>query len=156
MTPSAAHQLQIIPPRVTVMGPKPANGIDPLTDRRWEELVQRHPHASVFHSAAWLKALARTYQYQPIAYTTSPIDQRLDNAIVFCRVESWLTGRRLVSLPFSDHCEPLVDAEDDLDAIVIALEHDSRQRDLRYIELRPLRQLEIETTLHHTTVPYTF
>jgi len=135
---------------------KTAHGIDPLIDRRWEELVQRHPRASVFHSSAWLKALSRTYQYQPIAYTTSPADQKLENAIVLCRIQSWLTGRRLVSLPFSDHCEPLVDAREDLDAIMAALEQDSREWDLRYIELRPLQQLEIGTSLHHSTVPYTF
>ena len=37
----------------------------------------------------------------------SPPDEPLENGFLFCRVESWLTGRRLVSLPFSDHCEPL-------------------------------------------------
>ena len=34
--------------------------------------------------------------------------------LVFCRIHSWLTGRRLVSLPFSDHCEPLYDSEEEL------------------------------------------
>ncbi|MGB2604007.1 MAG: GNAT family N-acetyltransferase [Candidatus Sulfotelmatobacter sp.] len=135
---------------------KTAYAIDPLVDRRWEELVQTHLRASVFHSSAWLKALSRTYQYEPIAYTTSPAGQKLENALVLCRIQSWLTGRRLVSLPFSDHCEPLVDAREDLDAIMAALEQDSRERDLRYIELRPLQPIEIETSLRHSTVPYTF
>jgi len=100
-------------------GPNVAHGIDPLEDRRWDEFVQRHPRASLFHSRAWLEALSRTYRYKPIAFTTSPAGQRLENGILFCQVESWLTGRRLVSLPFSDHCEPLVDTEEDLDAIAV-------------------------------------
>ena len=38
----------------------------------------------------------------------------LQSAIVFCRIRSGFTGARLVSLPFSDHCDPLVASPDDL------------------------------------------
>src|SRR2546430_5296635 len=82
--------------------------LDPLEDPRWAEFVQRHPRASVFHTPGWLEALRRTYGYEPVVYTTSLPRAELTNGLVFCRVRSWLTGRRLVSLPFSDHCEPLV------------------------------------------------
>jgi CelD/BcsL family acetyltransferase involved in cellulose biosynthesis len=136
--------------------PKLAHCIEPLQDRRWEEFVQRHPRASVFHSSAWLEALSRTYGYKPIAYTTSPSGQKLENGMVFCRVESWLTGRRLVSLPFSDHCEPLVDAPADLELITVALEQESWRGQWRYIEMRPLQRFEIVTSLQHATIPYTF
>jgi hypothetical protein len=66
--------------------PTVAFRIDPLKDRRWDELVWRHPRASVFHSSAWLKALSRTYGYTPVAYTTSVPGQELKNGMVFCRV----------------------------------------------------------------------
>ena len=82
--------------------------IDPLRDERWASLVESHPHASVFHSNNWLKALRSVYGYEPVVMTTCPPGARLTNGLVFCRVNSWLTGRRLVSLPFSDHCEPLI------------------------------------------------
>jgi CelD/BcsL family acetyltransferase involved in cellulose biosynthesis len=136
--------------------PAVAECIDPLTDGRWEELVLRHPRASLFHSTAWLKALYRTYQYRPVAYVTSTRDRRLAGGMVFCQVESWLTGRRLVSLPFSDHCEPLVDRQNDLDAITLELEQEVRRRGWRYLEIRPLQPVEIATSLHPSTVPYRF
>src|SRR5438067_1875924 len=82
--------------------------IDPVSDPRWSEFLQTNRGASVFHTAGWMDALRRTYGYEPVAYTTSPPCTMLDNGWVFCRVRSWLTGRRLVSLPFSDHCDPLV------------------------------------------------
>jgi Acetyltransferase (GNAT) domain len=129
---------------------------EPLEDRRWEEFVRRHPRSSVFHSSAWLQALSRTYGYRPIAYTTSPQGQELKNAIVFCRIESWLTGRRLVSLPFSDHCEPLVDTEEDRKALSAALDQDVRREKWRYLELRPLGRFDIATSLRPTTLAYTF
>jgi hypothetical protein len=142
--------------RPLVAGSKSAHCIEPLKDRRWDEFVWRHPRASVFHSTAWLEALSRTYGYKPIAYTTSSAGQRLENGMVFCRVESWLTGRRMVSLPFSDHCEPLVDTQEDLEIIAVALDQESRRGHWRYIEMRPLQRFEIVTSLQRATVPYTF
>lgn len=136
--------------------PRAALRIEPLSDPRWERFLQGHPRASLFHSSAWLKALSRTYGYQPIAYTTSPAGEDLDNAIVFCRVESWLTGRRLVSLPFSDHCEPLVDTEQDLAALTAAVEEESRGKHWRYVEIRPLEQSGINTPLRRDAVKYAF
>jgi hypothetical protein len=63
----------------------------------------------VFHRPEWLEALQRTYKYKPIAFTTAAPGATLTNAILFCQVDSWLTGSKRISLPFSDHCEPLAD-----------------------------------------------
>ena len=74
----------------------------------------------------------------------------LRNAVVFCRVESWLTGRRLVSLPFSDHCDMLVDTAVDLDAITSALEIEVCQRKLRYAEIRTTQTLDTSSLGSHS------
>jgi CelD/BcsL family acetyltransferase involved in cellulose biosynthesis len=78
---------------------------DPVNDPRWSELLERHQAASVFHSPAWLEALRRTYGYEPVAITTSS-DADVGDGLVACRIRAW-SGSRLVSLPFSDHCQPL-------------------------------------------------
>ena len=129
------------------MGAPPSLGtFHPLNDPRWREFLERHPRSSVFHTAEWLEALRRTYGYQPVAFTTSAPGEKLQNAAVFCRVESWLTGRRMVSLPFSDHCDLLVDSAPELDAVVLALEHEVHRQELRYVEIR-LTQTPDTTTL---------
>src|ERR1700752_1045362 len=102
-------------------GPKLAYSIKPLKDPRWGEFLQRHPRASVFHSSPWLQALSPTYGYAPIVFTTSTAGEPLKNGIVLGRVASWLRGRRLVSLPFSDHCEPLVATQEVLSVLSAAL-----------------------------------
>lgn len=112
--------------------------IDPTKDPRWAQLVERHPHASVFHSVGWLQALRRTYRYEPVVFTTSPPTSALQNGLVFCRVESWLTGSRLVSLPFSDHCEPLCDSAKDLEFLIRYLRTALEHQNWRYLELRPI------------------
>jgi CelD/BcsL family acetyltransferase involved in cellulose biosynthesis len=110
---------------------------NPLLDVRWTPFVERHPKASVFHTWAWLRALEQTYYFAPIAFTTSRPGDELTNALVFAGVRSWLTGARLVSLPFSDHCEPLVDSADELQALCEAvLRHRERER-WKYVEIRP-------------------
>jgi len=111
--------------------------LDPLVDRRWAELVARHPHSSVYHSLPWLESLKRTYGYRPVAYTTTPPGAELKNGVVFCRVQSWLTSPRLVSLPFSDHCRLLVNDSHDLYGLLACLAQKVEQEELKYIELRP-------------------
>ncbi len=115
--------------------------IHPIEDPRWGAFVRRHPRSSIFHTAAWLEALRKTYGYEPVAITTSSPGEELRDGIVFCRVKSWVTGHRLVSLPFSDHCEPLVDDPANLNAMLAALKPESLKDKSQYVELRPLSAL---------------
>ena len=111
--------------------------IDPLQDRRWTEFVDAHPQASVFHMSSWLKALHRNYGYQPLAFTTSPPGAELKDGIVFCHVDSWFTGKRLVSVPFADHCSPLVNRAESLYEMLECIAR-TKGLNVRYIEIRPL------------------
>jgi CelD/BcsL family acetyltransferase involved in cellulose biosynthesis len=130
--------------------------VHPLQDRRWESLVEEHPRASVFHTSAWLTALHRTYGYEPVAFTTSAPGADLENAIVFCRVESWLTGRRLVSLPFSDHCDPLIEQKDAVVLMARISQQEISQNHWKYVEVRPLQATPASPELCQTAVPYAF
>jgi hypothetical protein len=117
--------------------------LNPLNDPRWPEFIQRHPQSSVFHTPAWLHALSRTYRYEPVVYTTTKPGQDLTNGIPFCLVRSWLTGKRLVSLPFSDHCEILLEHPEQLEEILLSLRKDLDDKRWKYVELRPLRGHEM-------------
>jgi CelD/BcsL family acetyltransferase involved in cellulose biosynthesis len=114
------------------------HSIDPLKDPRWPEFLQSHPHASIFHTPSWLEALRRTYGYQPIAFTTSAPGKELGDGLLFCCIDSRFTGRRLVSLPFSDHCEPLTNTAENLTIFLRFLEQNLKKEKWRYAELRPL------------------
>jgi CelD/BcsL family acetyltransferase involved in cellulose biosynthesis len=109
--------------------------LDPLTDPRWPEFLAWHPHVSIFHTRGWLGALRTTYGFEPIVFTTST-GPRLSDGVVYCHVRSPITGRRLVSLPFSDHCQPLASGK----ALHVILDEVSKQQQrlgLRYVEMRP-------------------
>lgn len=115
--------------------------IDPLNDPRWAKLVERHPRSSVFHTRGWLEALQRTYGYEPVALTTGTPGGDLIGGMVFCRIESWLTGRRLVSLPFSDHSDPLVEDGEEHARLMDALRLERQRNQWKYVEFRPCHAL---------------
>lgn len=117
--------------------------VNPLSDPRWCALLDRHPKASAFHCPEWLRALQRTYGYDPVLFTISPPGQPLENGVVFCRVQSWLTGSRMVSLPFSDHCQPLVESEQELSSLFEGLKQEVASARHRYAEVRPLTSEEL-------------
>lgn len=111
--------------------------IDPLSDSRWAELVTSHPYSSVFHSISWLKALKRTYGYESVVFTSCSPGTTLTNGVLFCRVKSWLTGNRLVSLPFSDHCNPLANSAAELDELLRCIRLRVKSEGWKYLEIRP-------------------
>jgi len=122
------------------------NTIDPLSDTRWDDMVARHPRASAFHERGWLTALTRTYGYELFALTSTPPGQPLRDGMVLGVVSSRITGNRFVSLPFSDHCDPLLnDPADFSEFLSSACAETGRHKRYSYVELRPLLPLPEES-----------
>ena len=111
---------------------------NPLQDPRWSEFSEAHSKACVFHTMGWLKTLHATYGYEPVVFTTSAPGATLTNGILFCEVKSWITGKRLVSLPFTDHCEPLCEDPGDMHSILECVAQESKRNGSGYVEIRPL------------------
>ena len=111
--------------------------IDPTSDLRWDHLLQGHAQASIFHTREWLEALKRTYGYVPVAFTTSPPNEPLSNAIALCRITGIFGKQRLVSLPFSDHCQPLVESAEQLQFLMHLIRKKRDFEKWSYLELRP-------------------
>jgi CelD/BcsL family acetyltransferase involved in cellulose biosynthesis len=80
--------------------------VDPQNDPLWEKLVNRAP-SSVFHSPCWIRVLADTYSWQPSAYVVVDDLGEPQAGVPFCRISDIL-GSRIVVLPFSDYCDPMI------------------------------------------------
>jgi CelD/BcsL family acetyltransferase involved in cellulose biosynthesis len=91
---------------VYVERPVAVADVDPLVDPRWSRLVYQYP-SSVFHSPAWLNVLARTYGFEVRALIVLDAAGEPTAGLPLCRVRD-LRGERIVALPFSDYCDPLV------------------------------------------------
>ena len=80
--------------------------IDPLADGRWDEIVGAREDQSIFHHSAWARVLTETYGHQPF-YLKVSVDGTEAALVPLMEVSSRFTGRRGVSLPFSDCAGPL-------------------------------------------------
>lgn len=90
--------------------------IDPLSDDRWRALASRQP-SSVFNSPPWLRVLQETYDFRLRASIVVNDDDQLEAGIVYCQIEDMMDSR-IISLPFSDFCDPLVCERDSWDLLI--------------------------------------
>ncbi|HVX28904.1 MAG TPA: GNAT family N-acetyltransferase [Nitrolancea sp.] len=84
--------------------------IDPLTSTLWSELLKRQPH-SLFHSPLWLQVLNQTYQMNIKANVLLDDSDQPEAGIHYCEIAD-IRGERIISLPFSDYCDPIVSSRD--------------------------------------------
>ena len=109
--------------------------LDPINDPGWDHVVALHRDAGCFHTSAWAKVLHKTYNHQPF-YLQFSRRHRLAALIPLMEVRSLFTGRRGVSLPFSDTCEPLIF---DPEAVGLVRDHLVRlaqERRWKHLEIR--------------------
>ncbi len=80
--------------------------LDPTTFPGWDERILCARNYSFFHSSAWTRVLCESYGYRP-SFLALSRGGEFSLVIPMLEVESFLTGKRGVSLPFSDCCEPI-------------------------------------------------
>ncbi|MFO7601514.1 MAG: GNAT family N-acetyltransferase [Candidatus Desulfacyla sp.] len=81
--------------------------INPVESPIWDDMVLASECYSVFHSSAWMRVLHEAYRYRPYVFLV--FDGRHPMVMLpVMEVGSFLTGRRGVSLPFSDYCDPVL------------------------------------------------
>ena len=73
---------------------------------QWNDLVLATNSNSFFHSVNWAQVLCASYGFKP-AYFTMFEEGLLLALLPLMEVRSVLTGRRGVSLSFTDYCEPI-------------------------------------------------
>lgn len=129
-----------------------AGVLDPLADTRWDDAVAGFPDATIFHSRAWARVLQRTYGYEP-AYLRIGEPEEPRALLPLLGVHSWLTGRRGVALPFTDHCPPLLSDAGDFARLVQAAIGCGRNRRWRTLELRGAPRGESLYPAFSDTVP---
>jgi CelD/BcsL family acetyltransferase involved in cellulose biosynthesis len=109
--------------------------LDP-SDERWVAFATSKPEASIFHHPAWMNLLHECYGYRPFVIAVCNTDGGVSAGLPMMEVNSWLTGRRWVSLPFSDYCAPLYDDDKALNQLTGALASLYRDGNVPRIEVR--------------------
>jgi CelD/BcsL family acetyltransferase involved in cellulose biosynthesis len=129
-----------LPPAVDCPVTAPVQRVNPAERPDWDALLAAHPGLSFFHGAAWAKVLASAYGYAP-AYFLLEEAGAARALLPLMEVDSWLTGRRGVGLPFTDDCEPLYSDPGLGKKLVQSVFEFGRARRWKYAEFRGGREL---------------
>jgi hypothetical protein len=112
-----------------------ATTVDPLRCSDWDAQVAAHPQSTIFHGSGWARVLLDTYGHRP-SYFTRYEGRRLAGLLPVMEVSSWLTGRRGVSLPFTDYCPALQSASGNQRNLYEGAMECGRQRRWKSLECR--------------------
>lgn len=114
--------------------------IPPLTHAHWNHLVIESGEYSFFHSENWARVLSESYGYNPLYYAL--IDNgKLVSLVPLMEIKSLLTGRRAVSLPFTDYCDPVFSKESPFRSITDCLIRHGERAKWKYFEFRESKGL---------------
>ena len=112
--------------------------IQSITDPSWLEFIAKQENATIFHHPAWAEMLAECYGYQPFVLISLDEEGKVNGGIPLMDVNSKLTGRRWISLPFSDYCTPLSSTPAVLESLVGYMITQYKQKAIPRVEIHSL------------------
>ncbi len=109
--------------------------INPIEYPGWDNLILATRDYSFFHTSNWASVLFESYHYKPV-YFCEPGNGHLSLLIPLMEVNSLITGKRGISLPFSDFCNPIVPPESNAQDIRSKILKYGKEVGWRYVEYR--------------------
>jgi lipid II:glycine glycyltransferase (peptidoglycan interpeptide bridge formation enzyme) len=114
--------------------------INPLEFQNWDDLTKSTEACSIFHSTAWARVLYNSYGYKPLYFTVIH-DNELSVLVPLMEINSFFTGRRGVSLPFSDYCEPIIKDNNKIAEVLDYIFEYGKKAGWKSVELRPTQTM---------------
>lgn len=108
---------------------------NPSQMKQWDDFVLSHPNGTPFHLSFWLKTIHDTFAYEPLLHVLKGNEGRLSGVFPCFKVKSFLTGSRIVSLPFSDYGGPILGNENQVNKLINFILN-AFKKPLKYIEIR--------------------
>jgi serine/alanine adding enzyme len=129
--------------------------LDEAESRGWNRMVAAHPLGSVFHHTAFLTTISATFGHTT-PYCVACLDEsgQCRGGMALFLVKSWLTGRRLVSLPFTFYADPMVESPEEFTRVFRKVLELSAQVKAAYIEVKALRSTGLLAEARLTTPVY--
>lgn len=113
--------------------------VNPTEIKDWDEKILSFKDYSFFHSQSWARVLIHAYNYKPCYFTLSE-NGNLRAVAPFFEVSSTIIGKKGVSLPFSDHCAPLVSEPETFTTLLDGIIEAGLARHWQRIEFKGYRQ----------------
>ena len=109
--------------------------INPLDEKNWNNLLISTPGYSFFYTSNWADVLSNSYNYK-LFYLCAKEKNKFISLLPVMEVDSALTGRRGVCLPFTDMCEPIAENAQQFQKLFDQAVVIGRKRKWKYLEIR--------------------
>lgn len=107
-----------------------------INDPQWMGFLQKNDSATIFHHPAWSQISTSVYGYKPFVTVLKNADGVISAGIPFMEVRSPISGRKWVSLPFSDYCYPVIDNGVGLNKLIEGVVSLARSKGISLVEIR--------------------
>ncbi|MBL0716170.1 MAG: GNAT family N-acetyltransferase [Desulfosarcina sp.] len=111
---------------------------DPSVDEQWDHFVAGHPFGWICQMSVWKEILEASFKHLRPHYLClkEKATGNIRAALPLFQVNSWITGNRLVSLPFATLCDPLVNSKDEFIHLSEAAKMLKEKTHCNYLEIR--------------------
>lgn len=116
----------------------------------WNNMVAEHPMGSVFQHTAFVKVISATFGHtRPYYMSLQDKSDRCVGGLVIFLVKSWLTGIRLVSIPFAFYADPMISSRGEFETLFREILELSKREKASYVEIRARNSADLlaETNL---------
>ncbi|MBI4684860.1 MAG: GNAT family N-acetyltransferase [Nitrospirae bacterium] len=119
--------------------------IDPLRDARWDSFVESHAFGWICHLSSWKRILEESFPHMKGHYLAliNERENTIKAALPVFEVRSWLTGNRLVSIPFATLCDPLISTSNEMEILLGAAVNLANELGTERIEVRALASSDL-------------
>lgn len=104
----------------------------------WDKFVKEHPDGWLYHFSEWKELIELSFPHikGEIFVIINDESKDIQAALPLYVVKSWLTGKRMVSIPFATICEPLYSNDDDLNNLLTKVIEQAKKQHALRIEIR--------------------
>lgn len=118
--------------------------------RGWNNMVAEHPLGSVFQHTAFVKVISATFGHTK-PYYVSLLDKsgHCVGGLAILLVKSWLTGVRLVSIPFAFYADPMISSRGEFETLFREILELFKREKASYVEIKARNSTDLlaETNL---------
>jgi lipid II:glycine glycyltransferase (peptidoglycan interpeptide bridge formation enzyme) len=113
---------------------------------RWDDFVQSHEMATIYHTSAWRKIIEKTYRHKAVYFYLENPDGKITAGMPFFTIKNRLTGSRLTSLPGAQACNPLISSQDEYNAFIEHALTVAKAQNIGAIELKTSERFPLDST----------
>jgi hypothetical protein len=129
--------------------------INPIDDLRWDNFIAEHPLSSIYHHSSWKLLIESTFKKLHPYYIASFDKQGNIEGVLPSFISSTVfSGTHIISLPLATYCDPLFYSEKDLHQSLNALIKKWKTEDIKFIELRSIKDHRIIKELKFEELKY--